>query len=51
MGPNLETHYYRHVTPQIAARVRSLPHDYAEPWRIGYTITHATAPDYGLRQC
>jgi len=50
-GPNLNTQYYRHVTPQIAARVRSMPFNYERPWEMPVTITHAEAPRYGLRQC
>jgi hypothetical protein len=50
-GPSPDSPYYDHVTPQIAARVRAMPFDWEQPWRIQDTITFTTAPAYGLRQC
>jgi hypothetical protein len=43
--------YFNSVTPQIRAKVLSLPFDPSNPSRIYYEINYWNAERYGLRRC
>jgi hypothetical protein len=51
MGPTDDPAFYGNVTPQIAAKVRGLPFDWSDPYRMTAYITWADAPAYGVKQC